>query len=479
MDKALEIILALVVIGATLAFGGVQPIAYSAMEVVLFLALFLRVARQTYRGDIKIPMPTWFLVFILWGFLQILPLPIGLISSISPNRVLAGQIAGLLPGHAGWMTFSIYPHSTLVYLFKLLAYLSAFILAASLFDSTKRKSILIRILVYLGGFEAAYGIFQYLTGWQKIFFYTKEYDLIEATGTYINRNHFAGFLELVLPFVVATVFYSFQRWTGERSEPRGRHANSERTSAGFQIVFYLFLAVLIGVGVVFSASRMGILASLSSVVLMSLLIQLKVRRKVWMLGIVFLLVSVLGYGIWIGLDPVMVRFVQLKEPGFVEISNRFVIWKDTLHLIRDYPLSGTGLGTYELAYRRYQSNFPDKLVDHAHGDYLEFLAESGPLGVLLLFLPIFYLFVRMMLSFLDDPRRYRRAVMLGCIGSTFALLVHSLADFNLQIPANALIFSVVLGVAYKIAFIERARDEQAGIPLRRFEEKSIPTGMVH
>src|SRR5207245_11558153 len=65
------------------------------------------------------------------------------------------------------------------------------------------KRLLVFAIVSLGVFEALYGLIQYLTGWQQIFTYVKKYYLEEVTGTYINRNHFAGFLEMTLPFAVA------------------------------------------------------------------------------------------------------------------------------------------------------------------------------------------------------------------------------------------------------------------------------------
>jgi O-antigen ligase len=220
-------------------------------------------------------------------------------------------------------------------------------------------------------------------------------------------------------------------------------------------IFYLFLVVIMFVAVIFSRSRGGILAAVFSIVFIGLLAQVKVRRKVWMLGVFFFLVCAMGYGLWIGLDPVLARFEQTREPGYLEMEGRVAMWKDALPLVRDYPVVGTGLGTFGTAFRRYQTDLVDKYVDHAHNDYLEFAADTGLLGAALLFLPILYLLAKMIASFLNDTRRYRRAVTLGCIGSTLALLIHSVTDFNLQIPANALIFAVVLGIGYKAACFER------------------------
>ena len=183
-----------------------------------------------------------------------------------------------------------------------------------------------------------------------------------------------------------------------------------------------------------------------------------------MLLVVLFLTVVVGYGLWIGLNPVLTRFERLGEGTSLQLEGRIAIWKNTLHLVREHPLTGTGLGTFGAAFRHYQTNFVNKYVDHAHNDYLEFASETGLVGLALLFLPIFYLFIRMIVSFLDDPHRYRRSVLLGCIGSTLALLIHSITDFNLQIPANALIFAVVLGIGYKAACVERREEERSRAP---------------
>jgi len=464
MNRVLELVLAVAIVGATLAFGGVQPLTYTLMEFALFLAVLLLLWKQTRQGEISIPLPLWPVLFALWALLQLVPLPSFLIGWLSPARLLDPGLSGLAPGQWVWTALSIYTHDSVLALLKFLAYLSAFLLAAYLFDSRKRKSTLLRILILLGCFEAAYGIVQYLTGWQKIFTYTKQFDLQEATGTYINRNHFVGLLELTLPFVVALLFYSFGLWFEGRRVGTGNNTSARRDSPGFQLLFYVFLLLIMVIGVVFSRSRLGILATLFSILLMFLvvLIRLRVGRRAWMGGVFLFLFCVLAYTIWIGLGPVLARFEPMLESGYLQMEGRISIWKDTLHLVRDYPLTGAGLGTFGLAFRHYQTDLVNLYVDHAHNDYLEFAADTGLVGVALLFLPILYLFFKMIISFLVDPRRYRPAVTLGCIGSTLGMLIHSATDFNLQIPANALIFAVVLGIGYKAACVEQRGERQAG-----------------
>lgn len=457
MEKILEIVTVLVIVGAALAFGGVHPITYSLVEVALFLALLVLMARELFHGRGRFQVLIWPVLFVLWVALQLVPLPAGLVQHLSPARVASAGLALLPPGsHAGTLALSINSHDTMVALLKFLAYFSAFLLAAHLFDSRQHKSTLIRGLIILGCFEAGYGIVQYLTGWHKIFTYTNVHDLLDATGTYINRNHFAGLLELILPFVLASAFYSLQKGSGV-SRPDGRRAPSQ-PSARYQALFYLFLLSIMSVALVFSRSRGGIIAATFSLIFIALLGQLRIRRKGWMLSVVFFLTLIIGYGFWIGLNPVLFRFEKMGQRNFLQMEGRVQIWQDTLELVREYPLTGTGLGTFPTAYRRYQTGSLDKFVNHAHNDYLEFTSDTGLPGVALLFLPILYLFIRMIVSFLNDSHRYRRSILLGCIGSTLALLIHSTMDFNLQMPANALVFAVVLGIGYKIACRESQHD---------------------
>jgi O-antigen ligase len=460
MKKWLEVLLALVIVGATVAFGGVQVITYSIVEVVLFALVLLLLWKQTQQGAINLPLPVWPVLFVLLVVLQIVPLPSSLVGYLSPGRLVDFQLPGTQSSVPTWITLSVYPHATLDALMRLLAYLSAFVLAAYVFDFRKGKSTLLRLLILLGCFEAAYGIVQYVTGWQQIFTYTKKFDLEEATGTFINRNHFAGFLELVLPFVLAYAFYHFQAWSSRRYS-RMSGESSGRGSAE-QVLFYIFLLVIMVVAVIFSRSRMGILVTIFTIIALALLAQLRVRRKIWMLGILLFVGCVVGYGLWIGLGPVLSRFEIVGEPGYLRIEGRFAIWRDVLHQIRSFPALGSGLGTFGVVYRGFQTTLVNLKVDHAHNDYLEFASDTGVVGAALLFLPIFYLLARMAVSFLDDPRSYRRAVTLGCIGSTIAILLHSVADFNLQIPGNALLFAVILGIGYRVACLDRRAEPEAG-----------------
>jgi O-antigen ligase len=464
MTRKLEVFLALILVGSTLALGGVQPITYSLAEILVLLLVILFLWFPKRQGRIDLTLPVWPLIFVLWVALQLLPLPRSFLAAVSQaHRLTASWLVPIQ--HSGfWGTLSINPSATLLAFFKIVAYVGVFVLAIQLFDSARRKSTIVTALIALGCFEAAYGILQFLLNWNNIFGYTNPYDSSVATGTYINRNHFAGLMDLTAPLAFALAFHTYLLW----SDPRRRAASTRsggESPLEFRIVFFLFLAVIMMIGSVFSYSRGGVISVSFTLIALSVLTILKVRRKSWGLLIAGLATLALGFSLWVGVGGLVHRFVNMSQAGFVTAQRRSMIWSDTVQLFRTNPILGTGLGTYEDAMRPFQTHLVDLTIDHAHNDYLEFGAETGLIGFALLFIPIFYLLVRMAISFLKDHRRYRSAILLGCIGSTLGLLIHSLTDFNLQVPANAMIFAAILGIGYKSACVEPKNEVQERTPI--------------
>jgi O-antigen ligase len=426
---------------AVLAFGGTSPPFFLFTQViilglgVLLLSASLRAPLAAIHFPLLAPLSLIALVL-----LQILPLPAfpGL-RVASLRYVLAGQTGS---------TLSVAPYQTVSHLLLLVTYLTAFYLVLLVCENRDAKKRLVYALIALGGFEAFYGLVQYLTGWQQIFAYVKRYYLEDATGTYINRNHFAGFLEMVLPFTVALglrLAGKLRRAT-QRSEAKARGVLS--AAELLPLVCLLFLAVVTFTALVFSRSRMGILSALASLIAVLALAgssSLSKRTRAVVAALFFL--GVIGIVAWLGSDPVVMRFEILGQEYTHTNQNRVSIWRDTLRLIHQHPLLGTGLGTYSVAYTSVQTAFLNHLVDHAHCDYLEVVSELGVPGGILVFGSIFWILARAVRRYRKAEDRFDTAVCLGCIGSIVAILVHSLADFNLYIPANALVFAVTLALA--------------------------------
>jgi O-antigen ligase len=210
--------------------------------------------------------------------------------------------------------------------------------------------------------------------------------------------------------------------------------------------------ILLLVAVIFSRSRMGIFSALASLILMAFLGRLAGGRRAWMVITLLVIACSMTYAVWIGLDPVISRFEILAPSALEDPAGRVVLWKQASGMVRDYPGVGTGLGTFGVAFRRYQTTAVELFVDHAHNDYLEVTTDTGILGAALLFIPIMGLLFKMIRAYVAAHNPYRRSVLLACIGSSAALLIHSIADFNLQIPANALLFAVILGIGSKATY---------------------------
>jgi O-antigen ligase len=428
---------------AVLAFGGTSPPFFLVTQVIILglgvflLSVSLRAPVTAMRLPLAVPMTLIALVV-----LQILPLP----AFLAPLH--ASQHIALAGGTRH--TLSVAPYQTASHLILLATLLTAFYLVLLINEDRNAKKRLVYSLVGLGAFEAFYGLLQYLTGWQQIFAYVKRFYLEDATGTYINRNHFAGLLEMTLPFTVALALRlaGNLRSAAERSEVKARQLLSARELLPF--VFLVFLAVAMFTALVFSRSRMGIISAFASLMAIFALAgsSFLSKRSRAAVAMVFLL-GVAGMVFWVGGDPVITRFETLGREYAESGQNRISIWRDTLALIRQHPFLGTGLGTFSVAYTSVQTVFLNLLVEHAHCDYLEVVSELGLPGGILVFASIFWILARAVRRYRRTEDRFEAAACLGCIGSIAAILVHSLADFNLYIPANALVFTVTLALAWE------------------------------
>jgi O-antigen ligase len=207
------------------------------------------------------------------------------------------------------------------------------------------------------------------------------------------------------------------------------------------------------ISLILSKSRGGIFSFVVSLAFFCLLLSWgrgNRHRSSWAIG--FFLLVVILYVFWIGLDPIIQKFVETKET----LPARTLVWRDTLRLIRDFPICGTGLGSYGLTYTLYKKSYTGPLFyTHAHNDYLELAAETGLVGLVLVIYSIIAFYRQAwaclrLSSSTADPLRY--FLTIGCLSGVFAILVHALTEFNLQIPANAFYFSFALGLSTSLLY---------------------------
>ena len=165
------------------------------------------------------------------------------------------------------------------------------------------------------------------------------------------------------------------------------------------------------------------------------------KRSAVILGLAVL------WGAWIGLDAVIGRFFYLPE----DYTTRKMIWANTFQIFKDFPLFGSGLGTFTQVFPMHRSFHIRNLVTHAENDFLQLASETGLVGfglLVILFALLFYQVARALrLLSQRDPKRY---IAIGGLVSILALMFHSLVERNIQVPGNAFLWTLLMALALRV-----------------------------
>lgn len=271
---------------------------------------------------------------------------------------------------------------------------------------------------------------------------------------------------MILPFSLTLSFYYWHRAGRIRRRDWRHFLESVGRPEMLKCFLLLTASMVMLVATIFSFSRMGLISMLASLGVMAA-IAVKGRRRNLAPLPTALIVVLLAGGIatagWVGISPVIQRFGRLpqNEPLESGSDGRVALWKDAIPLVYTHPLAGIGLGCFEYAFTRVQTIRLTYAADHAHNDYLELAVELGLPCTVALFAVIFWLIGQAARASMLARASLTRCVALGSFGGSTALLVHSLADFNLYIPANALMFSTILAFGYAMSLdlkADRARE---------------------
>lgn len=465
LNKLFFACLILIIVVLPLPFGSnrlwvlnlIEMSIYSLTAGVLLLWAFGgMVHSRVGNGRIYFFLLLWAL-WLFWIWLQSSYLPADTVSLISPQRgehFSALSQAGVKIQSAA---ISVAPGETREHFWESLAYCGLFFTVFILVrESRDRQKVLLWTFLVSGLFQAFYGSLMVLSGLEYGPWGRKEYYLGSATGTFVNRNHFAGYLQIAISAAIGlhlsihnpayqghnqNIFYRFmQRW------------NTKVLVIRFSVLFMF-------IGIILSQSRMGNIAILTGLAV-SGLIYVIARRMKGTMGVVVLLLSILILDIglmggWFGLDKLVSRYESVE----LENSHRVNMWPDLIRMSNDYSTVGSGLGTFRFAYPEYRSEVVKGENRHAHNDYLQFLIEVGVIGIAVLLL-----IVAMALIQAVGVMRKRKSftysgVCFAAISATACIATHSLTDFNLQIPANAASLIVLLAMAASID-----KQKKQGIP---------------
>jgi len=400
----------------------------------------------------------------------------------------------------GWRPLSIASALTVTDLLKFIAYGALFFLILLYpFGAVQSPTLLTQarpqrsaeatfircffLLLLFSGFAVALiGIVHLFAGNDKILWFYIPYDwqsstsgpFQRASGPFINPDHFANYLSLIFPFTL-----SFALWLP--ALPRPDLKRGLRLICAFASLI-LFSAILL------SLSRVGWFSVLLSSALLVWARRLSGHTGPGALNL-RRLSAVLRYGaliailllsasLWFigpqGRLAVDQRLAETVNEDDLGLTGRWLIWQDGWKLIGDFPLLGTGLGTWSDSFRRYQSRTSvATFYREAHNDYLELLAETGIVGFALLAL-FFFQGARLVLRGLRGATNHTRALLVPCVTALAIMFFHELFDFSLQIPANAILFTVIFAVTVRLTAQALGHDRSEERPIRPW----LPAGAI-
>jgi O-antigen ligase len=410
----------------TLAYGTVHYWALavfviSAAGLVVFWAVDAAVLRSALLPVNPLQWPL--LGVVVLGLLQLLPLRThddgGL--SLSPVRSL-----------------SLDPYATRLVIMQVAALLIYFVITTMFLDTPRRLKALVRTIVIFGFVVAAFGLTQSFTTDGTRVYWFRQLTQSTAFGPFINRHHFAAYMELALAI------------------PLGLLMSGALES--YKRPLYAFAVVVMAMSLVATNSRGGIISLGAEVFVVLVIAGLSWRRKKDLpraqrirstllraaaaMGIVLVLI---GGAVVLSGPEVFTRFLGTpvaEDPT----QGRAHFWNVTLDVIKAHPLLGSGLGSFSVIYPRYDTRNGMFRLEQAHNDYLQTLSDAGILGLILGAAFVVILFKRGF-ALRETHDEFRRGVTTGALAGCFAVLVHSFFDFTLHTTANALLFVIICAVA--------------------------------
>ena len=465
INLSINFILISLLIFTPIAFGAMDFWAFSLMELAILFILILWAiqygisskprtpnANLTFIPQSAIRILQWVLLglFLCLVLFQMLPLPPGMIKALSPK---AYELRHTLLGDLSLQPFyplSLVPFATQIEFFKWLTLIGLFLFLQYWgLGGRKGRGInhFILVIFTMGVLESLYGMLEVFSGHNQAL--NVRLADTSVAGTFISRNYFSGYLLMVIPlsigFLLSREEFQIFRLRGWRSWLPSLHGKT---------VLIGFGAIVMILGLLFSASRMGVTSLLFSFSFLMVVLRRGDGGKK-MSGVpVLILALALLWAVWIGLDATINRFFSVKE----SFEARWSMWVNTFRIIGDFPLLGSGLGTFTYIFPMYRTYHTIALATHAENDFLQLTSEVGLAGMgilLILFLSLFYKGLSGIRSMSRrDPGRY---IGMGGLVGILALMFHSLVEANIQIPANAFLFAFIFGLVLRLPDISNKK----------------------
>ena len=339
---------------------------------------------------------------------------------------------------------------TFYYLLLGCSYSLLYLLIINLFATRNKLTLLMMTLIVTGALQAFYGTAMTLSGLEWSFFADKTSYQGHATGTFVNRNHLAGYLEMTIACGIGLLL---ALRTGECFTLR----SVLDLLMGPKAKIRLSLVIMV-IGLVMSHSRMGNSAFFISLVFVGSIFiatNKKDRIRNSLILVSLILIDMLVISQYFGLEQLKDRLMSTQFSDQVvngevvqkanEVRDNVVI--SMLPLLEKHPLVGNGAGSFESVYQQYPGDDIRLHFDHAHNDYLQFLVEFGVIGLLPLIIFTLMSLWYALQALLMRKSWYRSGIGFASLMGILSILIHSLTDFNLQIPANAATFTTLCAIA--------------------------------
>ncbi len=384
-----------------LAFGAVEFWAVFSLQLGTVTLLLLWAARQAMSPELDLVGNPLFAPMLVFG------------------AVIAAQLV---------LGTSAYRYSAMVGAALYLCYGGLAFLTAQSLRRTSQVKLLACLLSGYGAAVALFALVQSLSSQGRLYWIREAEAGGAIYGPYVNRNHYAGLMEMLFPIALAVLL-------------------SDQTHRKWKPAFAC-AAVLMAGTIFLSGSRGGMLAFAAQMAFLALLFGMqKNRRAALITGC--LLSAIVLVMLWVGGQQLVTRVLSIHSEARTELDGglRLTVDRDSLRMFAKRPVLGWGLHSFGEIYPRFRSFSTSKTIDQAHNDYLQLLVETGIVGfaagMWLIGLVFRHATAKLKNWARDVNGTVALASLLGCIG----ILVHAFFDFNLQIPANAAFFYVLCTIA--------------------------------
>ena len=465
-------LLVLLLVFAPLFRAGNLPAPLLVLELLSLLIFTLMLLRPAELPQLRTGY--WLLLagILLLPLLALISLPAAWWQQL-PGREAFAEIFRILGASDGndWRTVSLVPNDTQAALWALLPPLAAFV--ATINQPRRNILRLVYVVIGIAVFQSVLSLMQYGGGAGSFLYVPNEYGIHTAAGTYLNKDHLAGFLEMVFPVVLALLAATVgqHRFDSMRGSSWRKRLDFLTTLKGHQASIYAIVGILVILCLVFTRSRAGIALSMLGLFLTLVIFARRLggSNVYGTYGSVIAVIIVLTAEI--GLAPILDRFSQDPMEDL-----RWSIYETSLKAaVENFPL-GTGPGTYPDIYPYYQSPDIDAFVNHAHNDYLEWIFDGGLLALVLILAGLGMYVYGWHRLWIRGRWRSFRYVQAGAGIGVLLLIFHSFFDFNLHKPANAIFFAFFLAVFLKQNAEESELKEKSRKKVRtpRMEAPAVP-----